>query len=173
MKATPTRQAAIALALIPSAIGLAWVTAEAATARTGGEQITLTGTSTGMSNSPIRVVATGPITGIGTATIHLARNHSEPTTLRFSNGTVHAIAVQKTQRIHFNPKRCRATNDSRGTFRITSGTDAFRGARGDLTYHTHAVLIGARSPSGMCLGKSAPPSSTSIKSMVTGTATIP
>lgn len=173
MKATLTRQAAIALAMIGGTIGLAWAAAAAARAGAARERITLTGTSTGMTNSPIRVVATGPISGNGIARIGSGPNGSESTTLRFRNGTVHAIAIQKAQRIHFNPQKCTATNDSRGTFTITRGTGAFGGARGHLTYHTHAVLVGARSPSGVCLGKSAPPSSSSITSTATGTARLP
>lgn len=173
MKATLTRQAAIALAVIAATVGLAWAATAVAGARTASERITLTGTSTGTKNSPIHVVATGPIKGIGTATIGSGPNGTEPTTLHLRNGTVHAIAIQKAQRIQFNPKKCTGTNDSRGTFTITGGTKAFRGARGHLTYHTHAVLVGARSRSGACLGKSAPPSFTSIKSTATGTATLP
>jgi hypothetical protein len=173
MMATHTRRAAIALAVIGGAIGLAWAAAAAAGATTASEKITLTGTSTGMTNSPIRAVATGPIGAIGTASINSRPNGTESTTLRFRDGTVHAIAVQKAQQIQLNSKKCTATNDSRGTFTITGGTKAFRGARGHLRYHTRAVLVGARSPRGACLGQSAPPRSTSIESIVTGTATLP
>lgn len=173
MKATLTRQVAIALAVIAGSLGLAWAATAAAGAKTATERITLTGTSIGTTNSPIRVVATGPIRGIGVARIGSGPNGTEPTTLRFPNGTVQAIAIQKAQRIRFNPQKCTATNDSRGTLTITGGTGAFRDARGHLTYHTHALLLGARSPSGACLGKSAPPSSSSIKSTATGTATLP
>jgi hypothetical protein len=173
MKAPSTRRAAIALALIASTIGLALAATGAAGARTATERITLTGTSAGTTNSPIRVVATGPIKGVGTANIRSGPNHTEPTTLHLPNGTVHAIAIQKSQTIHLNTQKCTATNDSHGTLTITGGTRAFRGARGHLTYHTRAVLVGARDPSGACLGKSAPPTSTSIKSTATGTATLP
>jgi hypothetical protein len=173
MKAPSTRRAAIALAAIASTIGLALAATGAAGARTATERITLTGTSAGTTNSPIRVVATGPIKGVGTAKIQSGPNHTEPTTLHLPNGTVHAIAIQKSQTIHLNTQKCTATNDSHGTLTITGGTRAFRGARGHLTYHTRAVLVGARGPSGACLGKSAPPTSTSIKSTATGTATLP
>jgi hypothetical protein len=171
MKASSTRRAAIALAVITSTIGLASAATGAAAAR--AERITLTGTSAGTTNSPIRAVATGPIKGVGTAKIQSARNHTEPTTLHFPNGTVHAIAIQKSQTFHLNTQKCTAINDSHGTLTITGGSRAFRGARGHLTYHTRAVLVGARSSSGTCLGKNAPPTSTSIKSTATGTATLP
>jgi hypothetical protein len=173
MKSTLKRQATIALALVGGTIALAWATTGAADARTASERITLTGTSAGTTNRPIRVVASGPIRGIGTATINSGPNHTEPTVLHFPNGTVNAIAIQKAQRIRLNPQKCTATNDSRGTFTITGGTEAFRGARGHLTYDTRAVLVGARTPSGACLGRTAQPSSTSIKSTATGTATLP
>ena len=173
MKAPSTKRAAVALAVIASTIGLASAATGAASARTATERITLIGTSTGTTNSPIRGVATGPIKGVGTAKIESAPNHTEPTTLQFPKGTVHAIAIQKSQTIHLNPQKCTATNNSRGTLTITDGTGVFRGARGHLTYHTRAVLVGARSPSGACLGKNAPPTATTIKSTATGTATLP
>lgn len=173
MNARLTRQAVIALAITAGTLGLGWAATAAAGARTASERIVLTGTSTGKTNSPIRVVATGPIRGVGIARIGSGPRDTEPTTLRFRNGSVHAIAVQTAQRIRFNPQKCTATNNSRGTFTITGGTGAFRGARGHLTYQTHAVLVGARSASGACLGRSAPPSSSSITSRATGTATLP
>jgi hypothetical protein len=173
MKAPGKTSTAIALTVIASTIGVASAATGATGARTATERITLTGTSAGTASSPIRVLATGPIKGVGTARIKSGPNHTEPTTLRLPNGTVHAIAIQTSQTVHLNRQKCTATNDSRGTLTITGGTRAFRGARGHLTYHTHAFLVGARSPSGACLGKRTPPNRTSITSTAAGTATLP
>jgi hypothetical protein len=74
--------------------------------------------------------------------------------------------------VHPDVARCRAIAHGRGTFRITGGTRAYRGARGRGSYRRRSVITGARGPGGACLGQSAPAAATATRVRMTGAVTL-
>ena len=61
----------------------------------------------------------------------------------------------------------------RGTFKITGGSGAFRGATGEGTFSRQSTLIGDRLPSGACPGKNTPPKAVYTTSTFIGKAALP
>lgn len=107
---------------------------------------------------PVVVQAAGPISGLGTET-QTEKNTSNGQVnyamLRFANGTVRFVAPET---FAWKPdfRTCSATASGGGTFRITGGTGAYRGATGKGTFTSHGVMIGARDSHGNCLSKAQP-----------------
>jgi hypothetical protein len=102
--------------------------------------------------APMLVEATGPISGVGLVQVGTPRGMTIPVTLAFPKGKVLLSA-----RGNFGWKpdfaTCTATRDVRGTYAITGGTGAYRGAAGQGTLSEQGAGMGVRSPSGKCLQK--------------------
>jgi hypothetical protein len=140
----------------------------------GREHITLSSVANGPATPTIHAVAAGPIHGTGSATI-ISKNggRHDHLTLHLPDGSVTIIAVENHTSVKVNPNACSATNDGHGPFAVTGGTGRYRHVRGHGTYQRHALLTGARSSTGACLGNTAPPASTSVQVTMTGPVTLP
>jgi hypothetical protein len=108
-------------------------------------------------DTPIRVVATGPINGTG-----IAYDKDNPggrtgtLTMRFQRGSVFITNESHSLVAHPNYQLCTVKIVERGTYKIIGGTRHFRRATGHGTYVDHRKLIGGRSASGQCAGRNAP-----------------
>ena len=172
MKSTIVKRTLVTLAILT--VPTAAPAGAATSVRRGAERLTLTGDTIGTKDSPIHLDAAGVINGVGTVTLESsADNRVDHMTLRLRQGAVRLLATEHSFAIHPNLRKCVAIATGQGSFRITGGTGAFRDARGHGTYHRRSRLIGARSPSGACLGNSAPPKAIYYKIVMTGTAALP
>jgi hypothetical protein len=152
-----------------AALLAAAVPAGTAAAAAGHERLTLTNRTGAGKDGPTRVVAVGAIRGRGTVRVRSsADNRIDHMTLRLRRGSVFLVAVEKAFAVHPDPARCRATTTGHGTWRITGGTRAYRGARGRGTYRRRGVIVGARGPDGSCLGQNAAPAATRVRVRMTG-----
>jgi hypothetical protein len=165
-----TRLVAVAGAVCAAA---AAATVASANPAASAQRFTLTTNTVHGKDSPVRVIASGPIGGVGTVRLKSSRdNRVDHMTLQLPNGTVVLVATEKSFAVHPDPRKCIATSIGRGTFTIDGGTNAFRGARGHGTYQRRGVLIGARNRKGACLGRKAPLAGTSTTVAMTGTAAL-
>jgi hypothetical protein len=125
------------------------------------QRFTLTARTVAGHDSPTHVRAAGPIRGAGTVAIRSsANNRVDHMTMRLAGGKVFLVAVEKAFVVRPDLMHCRAFARGHGTFRVTGGTRAYRGARGHGTYRRRSVIVGARGADGSCLGQSAPPAAT-------------
>ena len=167
-------------ARVKTATAIAVVTAAAlpigaatAAGHNSHERFILSGKTTGTKSSPTKVVASGPIRGKGTVRVRSsADNRVDHMTLKLHGGTVSLVAVEKSFSVHPNLSQCNANSVGQGTFKITGGTKAFRGASGRGTYKRHSLLVGSRAPDGTCLGQNAPLAATNYKVVMTGDVTL-
>jgi hypothetical protein len=149
-----------------------------ATASPAAQRFTLSeaDSSIGTGHKPIllRVSASGPISGNGTGVLRTipAGGNVDHVTVRLAKGSVYLVATDTRAVVHPDLRACKAKLVGRGTFTITGGTGAFRGASGKGTYNRTGTLIGARSASGACLGHKAMPKASYATVTMTGTATV-
>jgi hypothetical protein len=120
---------------------------------------------------PAAVEAAGAVTGVGTETQtdhDTAGGQINRATLHFAAGTIRLIAPEK---FAWKPNlaSCSATANGHGTYTITGGTGAYRGATGHGSFTSHGVLLGARSKSGACLGQKAMPTANYVTVTLSGT----
>jgi hypothetical protein len=111
-------------------------------------------------DAPVVVQAAGPISGVGTvtqtATSTPGGREINYITLRFAPGTVRLVAPERSG-WKIDRRSCTANAFGAGTFRITGGTGAYRGVRGNGSFANRGVAVGARSSNGACLAENAPP----------------
>jgi hypothetical protein len=137
------------------------------------QRFTLTAKTMHGKDSPTRVTAAGPIHGVGTVQIKSSKDtRIDHMTLQLASGTVSLVATEKSYEVHPNLRKCLATTVGHGIFTIDGGTKAFHGASGQGTYKRSGILIGARSASGTCLAKHAPPAASSVTVVMTGKAAL-
>jgi hypothetical protein len=166
-----SRTIAVAAALTLAAIALLATLAGAAQ-RTNprAERITLHGATVHGVDKPIRVTATGPINGHGTAQDKDNPNGKGVLILYLAGGNVSITNKTTSLKAKMNPGPCTATITERGTFKIVGGTRHYAHATGNGTYTNHRKLIGARTPNGTCAGRNAPPQAVYDKIVLTGEA---
>jgi hypothetical protein len=166
--------ALLALAVVSVAAGATG----AATASSAAQRFTLSeaSTSIGSGHKPVvvHVVAAGPIAGRGSGVIRTipAGGKVDHITLRLATGSVDLVATDRFAAVQPDLAACKAKLVGRGTFTITGGSGAFRGASGKGTYSRSGTLVGARSASGACLGHSAKPRASYVTLKMSGTAAL-
>jgi len=135
------------------------------------QHFVLTGKTLHGLDSPIRVVATGPIRGRGVAVDADAAKVGH-LTIRLANGTVRISDRETSLVAHPDPRECKAAIVAHGSYAIVGGTGAYAGATGTGTFIRHQEILGARNASGACLGRSAPPAVVYSIVRMTGTASL-
>lgn len=129
---------------------------------------------------PVHVVASGPISGIGTLAsdreIQSGRVHQ--VTLRFDRGTV-GLTLRLTPEGEgwrsVNRRTCTAKRFGRGTFTISGGTGTYEGATGKGKFTEGGIAIAQRTRTGKCLGERTPPTKVVfyVKIRMVGEVTMP
>lgn len=153
-----SRAITVAATLALAAIALlATLTGAAQGRRTRAERITLRGATVHGVDTPIRLTATGPINGHGTAKDDDNPNGKGVLILYLRNGNVSITNKTTSLKAKMNTRQCTATITERGTFKIVGGTGHYQHAKGNGTYTNRRKLIGARTPTGAWAGRSAPP----------------
>jgi hypothetical protein len=99
---------------------------------------------------PARLTAVGPISGHGTETQKAKPGNVYLVVLHLSRGTVRLTAAEGKPNLRPDFKKCIATVDSKGTFKITGGTGSFITASGHGTFVDHGTLTGSRDKAGRC-----------------------
>lgn len=155
MSGLRTTRAKLAITLLPiaAAIGLA-AGASSASPKQLPERFTIYSANVANKDMPELMQATGPISGIGTAKPNDdAPGNTVPITVTLAKGKVFMAARGANFQWKPNLKTCTATAVNRGTYTISGGTGAYRGATGGGTFHEHGAAIGARGRDGACLQK--------------------
>ena len=126
-------------------------------------------------DDPTQVRITGAISDAGTETQKTSDSASGETgtlTLHLAHGTVAAKFSEGDFQMHFDAAACKAAPTSTGTITIASGTGAYKGASGKLTFTTAGKMNGARDAHGACIAQSKPPISSDIVLSATGKVTL-
>jgi len=168
-KLSRTSMVAATLALAAIAL-LATLAGAAQGRRTRAERITLSGATVHGVDTPIRVTATGPINGHGTAKDDDNPNGKGVLTLYLPNGKVSITNKTTSLKAKMNASQCTATLTERGTFEIVGGTGRYEHATGNGAYTNRRKLIGSRTPNGTCAGRNAPPQAAYDTVVLTGEA---
>lgn len=139
--------AAVAAAAGPATAGLA------AADRTAAQSWVIVASEFGAGSG--RLVATGPIHGIGTETVttHVANadgTFTDTDLFDLPGGQVE-LTDTYTLDITFNPTSCRYSFAVKGTYRISDATGAFAGATGSGAFTGRGLVITGRDASGTCL----------------------
>jgi len=119
----------------------------------------------------IQVALTGAIDDIGTATQSVSNTADGQTgtmTITLQKGSISGSFVESGFELNMDAAACTAAPTSRGNITIDSGTGAYAGASGSLSFNTLGTIIGAKDASGTCLGESVPPVSSSVELTGTG-----
>ncbi len=93
-------------------------------------------------NSPNDVILWGSVTGHA---IDVENHANTVSVLKFSNGTMTIKHPVKSASQNFNPKTCFGTIVEHGTYKITGGTRAYKGASGSGKYQATILIIAAKS----------------------------
>lgn len=137
------------------------------------QRFTMTFASIADKDRPVRVVAAGPIQGTGTMTQRVVKETSHgdvlAATLKLPAGKVR-LRVHDHESMRLDLRSCTARQVGKGTWRIVSGTGAYRGASGSGTFVRRALIVGAFDDSARCLGESAPPAAQAGTIVTDGTA---
>lgn len=169
--ATPRRPARLLPLLAVAAAALA--TAATVAAAPATEHITLSSTTVNGVDKNMRVVASGPIRGVGTFTGSDLQDPSRDLiTFHFRRGTITISGKERSTTMTPNLRSCTASGVGRGTFTVTGGTGVYAGAGGQGTYLRHTSMIGARSASGACLGQRAQPKLIRYRATLVGNITL-
>ena len=105
-------------------------------------------------DKPIRIVASGPVSGAGLLTQEFEETENGDVVhavWHFAKGTVSADAYEDFA-LAFDPVACRGVATSSGTWVITGGTGAYAGATGHGTFGGTGTIIGQRDQAGACQG---------------------
>lgn len=171
MSLKPPRTITVAATLMLAAIALLAMLAGAAQGTSArAERITLRGAIVHGVDTPIRVTATGPVNGHGTAKDNDSPNGNGVLVLYLRNGNVSITNKTSSLKAKVNARRCTATITERGTFKIVGGTKHYTHATGNGTYTNRRHLIGARTRNGKCAGRNAPPQAVYDTVVLTGRA---
>lgn len=141
------------------------------------QRFTLSFLTVGGTDEPVYVSARGPISGVGTVT-QTERETPEGqvnyVTLRLQDGTVRLVARER-YGVRLNRRACTGTPWGDGTFEITGGTRAYRGASGQGTLSVGGLVMAQRTATGRCLGERTPRARTVffVKVTMTGRVTVP
>ncbi|MDX6441016.1 MAG: hypothetical protein QOE43_745 [Gaiellaceae bacterium] len=149
-------------ALTLTALGFAGAAA-AAPSSSGAQRITATFLTIGRSDKPTHVIATGPISGSGEATQTEKQTKAGQVnfvTLHLDKGTVHIVAKEPRFGWKLNARTCTGSAYGGGTFTITGGTGAYKGANGNGTFSTSGTALAQRSTKGECRGDHTPQADT-------------
>ena len=123
-------------------------------AATGTQRFTIVFTGNPRAGVLGRVVATGPVTGVGTdATIaqdpHPDGSETDTDLLTFPGGTITIRDTDPADAFHFNERTCTATiSTTAGTYTIVGGTGAYAGATGSGTFSAKGIVLFDRVPGG-------------------------
>lgn len=154
-------------ALVPLAVTATVATSPAATPH--NERVVLTSTTSHGTEHGQRATASGVVRASGTFRGHDTRNaRRDLLTLRFPKGTITISAKEQSTKLTPNFSACTLSNIGHGTFTVTRGTGAYSGIVGRGRYTRHTVIVGARSSTGVCLGRTAPPKAIHYKAVLTG-----
>lgn len=138
-----------ALAVATATVGLAAPSALASPAA-GTERLTVLIRS-GPSGDTSQVIATGPVTGVGTLTFaHVEGQEAVGATVELPQGTLSVLSTQLTD--NSNPNFTSCVNRFSGTsaLRVIGGTGAFAGATGTGTGTDQGFAVAARNADGTC-----------------------
>ncbi|HEX3426606.1 MAG TPA: hypothetical protein VHT30_10780 [Acidimicrobiales bacterium] len=120
----------------------------------GPERFTLIFSAFNGADQPTPVIASGPITGVGTESQVAEPNGTLDLNFSFPNGQVYVTVFNDNFDLRLDLNKCLARPHETGEWSITGGTGAFAGATGEGTLTGNGISVGARSPSGQCLGPS-------------------
>jgi hypothetical protein len=149
----------VSAAIVAASLGAVALSATAQAQTTGAsasgrERFTLIFSGFNGAERPTTVIASGPITGVGTESQVAEPNGTLDLTFSFPNGQVYGTVFNDNFNLRLDLKKCLARPHETGEWSITGGTGAFAGATGHGTLTGNGIVIGARSPSGQCLGPS-------------------
>lgn len=131
-----------------------FLAAAPAQAATGTQRVTIVFTGNPRAGVLGRVVATGPVTGVGTDETIIQDPHpdgSETDTdlITLPGGTITIVDTDPADAFHFNELACTATiSTNAGTYRIVGGTGAYAGATGHGTFSAKGFVVFDRVPGG-------------------------
>lgn len=174
MSAKARRHACMAILALAASAVLVSGAAGTSPIRLRPQRFTLRGATIHGVDKPIRVVATGPISGTGIA--HDKDNPGGRTgmlTIRLQLGSVFITNASRSLVADPNYQLCTVKIVERGTYRIVGGTAHFRRAAGHGTYVNHRKLVGGRTRTGKCAGRNAPLRAVYDVVTLTGTADLP
>lgn len=133
-------------AMLGVALGvLGTATGASAQARTNQRFIVLFSGSAG--NETTRVIASGPIRGVGTF-----EDTADEDVVRFvfRNGSITLDAPSEEEDERFDERTCSGSFRFSGPWRIIEGTGAYAGASGSGTFEGQGKFFGERVPGGGC-----------------------
>jgi hypothetical protein len=161
------RRILVAIAASAASVAAAGVALAHGNLASSPQRFTFTGKTVRGKDLPIKVFATGPISGIGTVRL-VEHPKTSNGTFRFSKGNLRVLFVHGPTRAHPDPAKCRATINAGGTYTIHGGTGLYAAAAGKGTYTEKRLLLGERNPAGKCLGgpNSTPKSITAVATMI-------
>ena len=132
---------------------------------------TFIGTTTDPTFTTGRVIAAGPISGVGTFVVPDSPGPA-PGQFTFSGGTVSVTILPNAPVVTLNEQACLVRVRTSGTFQVTGGTGAYTGATGAGTFMGGAIILLARDPAGGCQTEAPPIFSFGFVTN-TGTVTVP
>ncbi|MGI8776256.1 MAG: hypothetical protein ACR2LJ_02460 [Acidimicrobiales bacterium] len=119
-----------------------------ASAATNNQQFEIVVRFNGNDTASCRVIATGPIQGVGTCTTTDVSNNVTDVHLILPGGTVDLRARQFGGTDSFNQQACVDTFTFKENFRVTGGTGAFAGVTGSGVDIGRGVFTAARTAHG-------------------------
>ena len=163
MRRTARLGAVVALTLL--AIPVLGLQAQAAES----ERFTIISTGPG----PATVIASGPITGVGTETNNEQQN-GQPfqSIFHLAKGDVYSTVTPGIPDVSFSPRSCVTRIVETDTFVYTGGTGPYAGVTGSGTAAVRVTIVGART--GLtCASPQTPPAAMVVVVQGTGTANVP
>ncbi len=134
------------VAMLSVALGLLGL-AGSASAQTRGNQRFIVLFSGPAGNETARVIASGPIRGVGTF-----EDTPDEDVVRFvfRNGSITLDAPSVEESEQFDERTCSASFTFSGPWEIIEGTGAYEGASGSGTFEGRGRFFGERAPGGGC-----------------------
>lgn len=129
-----------------AAAALAIAGGATASANTKTEHLSFIDTSNNPNSNTYSAIATGAFTAGGTAALG---SHRHPATLRFSNGTIKLTFKAGPFKNRANVKTCLQTTVDSGTYKLASGTGAYKGITGSGKFTLQFRAVGT-SVNGKC-----------------------
>ncbi len=96
-----------------------------------------------------QVVASGPVSGVGTLTTG-GGGETFPVTIVLPQGNLNLVVTSGPTNDSFNQAACVATFTGTDTVQVTGGTGAFAGARGGGSDSSQGTVVLPRNPDGSC-----------------------